>query len=411
MAGRRGLVVDLQGDHAVLLTRDGEFVLVRPKSPVSLGSEVPVPRPFPARALAQVAALLLVMLMASWWWYQVRLGPVVAYVSLDINPSLELGVDARWRVVEARGLNPVGAELIALVAHRGRQVDAVVAEVTARAGQRPVEPVVLVTVTAAAVGPVPPGLSDRVLQAARGRATPGAVVQVVEVDPELRARGRQLGLSTGRAALALAAHRRGAAVDMEAMKEESLERAASRHGFKLKDLVEAVAGERDWRPRDEFGPPSGERPDPSDEDEEDRGRRERPGRGDDRPPGRPQRQPGEPPSIPGRPDGELPGPPRVGRPGGDETPRAPGERPGQQPGPPPGRPDAEIPEGERGPARERGLHPGRQDRERDTPEVPEGGRTGEPGEPGGEDEPGAPGRRRGQGRENGESRRRERPSP
>lgn len=401
MAGRRGLVVDLQGDHAVVLTRDGEFMLVRPRRPVSVGSEVPVPRPALVHPVARVAALLLVTLMASWWWYQVRLGPVVAYVSLDINPSLELGVDARWRVVEAWGLNPVGAELIAGLAYRGRQVDTVVAEVTARAGDRPTEPVVLVTVAAAAAGPVPPGLADRVRQAAQGRAGPNAVVQVVEVDPELRVRGRQLGLSTGRAALALAAHRRGAAVDVEAMKEASLEQAASRHGFNLKDLVEAMAEERDWRPRDAFGPPSEERPDPSD-DEEERGRQERPGRGDGRPPGRPQRPLGERPSVPGQPDGESPGP--SGRPGGEETPLPPGERSG----PPPERSvGEEVPEDESSPAR-RG-EPGRQDRERVTREAPDRGRPDdleEPEEAGGEEAPDPPGRQRGQGRENGESRRR-----
>jgi len=399
MAGRRGLVVDLRGEHAVVLTQDGEFTLVRSRRPVSLGSEVTVPRTFPVRPVAQVAALILVMLMASWWWYQMRLGPAVAYVSLDINPSLELGVDARWRVVEARGLNPAGDELIAHLAYRGKQVEAVVADV---AGHRPAGRVVLVTVAAAATAPLPPGLTDRVTRAAQGQAAPGAVVRVVEVDPELRERGRQLGLSTGRAALALTAHRRGAVVDMQALKEASLEEVASRHGFELEDLVEAMAEERDWRPRDEL--PREEPPDPSDEEEEDPGRK-RPGRRGDRPAGRPDQTADERPSVPGRPDGESPGRPGLGRPGGEEAPRGPGERPGE-PEPPPQRPaGVEPPEDERDPDREdeppRGPCP---EREPATPEVPDGEEEDEPEEPGRED---APGRRRGQGRESGESRRRE----
>ncbi|MEW6522566.1 MAG: anti-sigma factor domain-containing protein [Bacillota bacterium] len=316
----RGVVVAIQGRRGVVLSRDGEFRQVKLTGPVSLGDEVYLPRPVVSSRLAQIAAVLVVMVMAGWWWQWIQLGPVVAYVSLDINPSLELGVDARWRVVDATGLNPVGAGLLAEVSYRGRHVRDVVAELVDRAVSTvasSTERMVLVTVTPAVEKAVPPGLLDSVTEAVHRKVTADVTVQALQTAPEVRDEGRKLGLSTGRMAAALAAFSRGIAVEIEVFQQEPLAQAAAGHGLKIKDLMEDISENRNWpqlvkefRP----SPPQGKEPGPP---EAKKPESEPPGQSEDKQPGPPlqqppgqtkDRQPGSQSPQPGR-GNPNPGPP------------------------------------------------------------------------------------------------------
>ncbi len=130
--GERGLVLAVEGRSAVVLTPAGEFRRVpldRPDRRV--GEEMVIPERggwqwLPALGgLAAAAALLLAVALTG-----LRGGPspersapsllVEAYVSVDINPSLELGVAGDASVVEGRPLNEDGRRLLAAVPHRGR---------------------------------------------------------------------------------------------------------------------------------------------------------------------------------------------------------------------------------------------------------------------------------------------------
>ncbi len=124
---------------AIVLTPDGEFL----RAPAGRegwwpGQEVTWPDREPRACLRPAVALacVLVLLLAGsglvyrHWW---GLGPAVAYVSVDINPSLELGVDARERVCSARAFNPDGERLLAGLAYRHRNLGKTLSDLTIRA--------------------------------------------------------------------------------------------------------------------------------------------------------------------------------------------------------------------------------------------------------------------------------------
>lgn len=79
------------------------------------------------RTLAAVCTMLLLAVgIGGYWWTQVP----VSYVSIDINPSMELGLNRLERVVSATAYNPEGEEILQGLSLKGKKyteaIDAVV---------------------------------------------------------------------------------------------------------------------------------------------------------------------------------------------------------------------------------------------------------------------------------------------
>lgn len=117
MGQDRGLVMEVKKRTCIVLTSDGLFLEVsRPRGEVEIGSEIHYSRsvlhlfkPYLAVASILVAAL-------AWFAFNAMLPRAVAYVSLDINPSVELGIDRGARIVSAKGINEDGQRLLKKVA-------------------------------------------------------------------------------------------------------------------------------------------------------------------------------------------------------------------------------------------------------------------------------------------------------
>lgn len=252
---KRGIVLEVEGKTATVLTPDGRFLRVRvPREGWLPGEEVTWERR-PAGVLRPALALacvLLVLLLPGGLAYQHywALGPVVAYVSVDINPSLELGIDARERVCVARALNADGERLLAGLPYRRRTLDRVLTDLTLRAieqgylsGDRP--GAVLVTVTPApagapgsrpgappaaqAGGPAParaPSLDparvrDEAVAVAAGLLKQRGLHSLVKglaAGPEVREEAARLEISPGRLVLYLAAREAGIPVTIDQLR-------------------------------------------------------------------------------------------------------------------------------------------------------------------------------------------------
>lgn len=87
--------------------------------------------PFQSRAFYRTFAAVCTMLLLAvgiggYWWTQVP----VSYVSIDINPSMELGLNRLERVVSATAYNPEGEEILQGLSLKGKKyteaIDAVV---------------------------------------------------------------------------------------------------------------------------------------------------------------------------------------------------------------------------------------------------------------------------------------------
>ena len=240
--GKRALLLEVSGAVGVALTRDGRFVRVRCRPGDEEGREIllepaRVLRPLGARrpalaALAAAAAVcLLVMSVPLAVGYVLASGSPVACVTVDINPSLELGVN-RWdRVVGAQALNAEGEAVLSSVEWSGRPVDEVVMDITSAAEDlgflgRGQDAYMLVAVVPVKAGEqVPPGLVQRLERVKERLAErfgpptpdgPSVTVETVVADAAwMREEARRLGLSTGRYALFLVAEEAGLDVEPE----------------------------------------------------------------------------------------------------------------------------------------------------------------------------------------------------
>ena len=178
---RKGLLVEIKGSKGILLTRDGDFVLVRvPEGAHSLGSEILADEwsGFMARGRpavwAAVAVLLLALVFPAWNGWMAGNQPVMAYVSVDVNPSVELGVGADGKVWRGRPLNQEGDHLLSTVRYVGQSLPKVLADLTQAAldqgyigiddeGVAP-DAILVVAVPAKADQPLPVGVQEALRQ-------------------------------------------------------------------------------------------------------------------------------------------------------------------------------------------------------------------------------------------------------
>lgn len=202
-----GMVVELKEKTCVILTRSGEFREVRrPSREVRPGEEIVAKTAAavwwkPLLAAASVFILLWAGFLYSGWSNE-----AVAYVGLDINPSVELGINRRQQVCQASGLDAEGRALLQKVTLRGLPLDeAITAVLTEAVSEQYLNPagenVILTTVTV--VKEQSRAILDReqisrCIQGTLNRSGVRAEVAVEEAPAEVRRQAREAGLSTGK---------------------------------------------------------------------------------------------------------------------------------------------------------------------------------------------------------------------
>ncbi|MDQ7793918.1 MAG: hypothetical protein RDU89_05830 [bacterium] len=379
----RGVVLEVEGDLALVLTPGGEFrwVPLGGRSQV-VGRELAFPEPearvrplrspllVPGLAAACVAVLLLVLVPAL-----ISPGPVAAYVSVDINPSLELALDGRGRVVNGEGLDGAGDALLrAAGSLRGLSLDEALLRLLGRAWEQGfLSPeghnmVVLAATPAGRAGDAIPAWLDpaawRVEERLREETgLPEGVVVAVRIEAAVREEARAVGLTAGRFAVLLQAQEEGLALEVEDVQGRPLGQAITAAGGSPAGLAADAAREtamtalvEKFKERNRPLPPGRER-------EPDEG-----GDAGDGPPAGIPGEAGDNGGPPAPPPGQVkdPGPPEL-PPGQIKDPGPPELPPGQvkDPGPP------ELPPGQ---AKDPGppeLPPG-QAKDAGPPELPPG---------------------------------------
>ena len=112
MKEQKGLVLKKEDDTYFVLTPGGEFKQISLSKKVQAGEEISIP-PKAAhlkRILFLAASLGLILFV--WLAYQPLWAQAVNYVSLDFNPSLELGLDGKKKIVTVVPLNQPAEELL-----------------------------------------------------------------------------------------------------------------------------------------------------------------------------------------------------------------------------------------------------------------------------------------------------------
>lgn len=334
------MVLDIQGDRVTVLVHGGRFRQIRlGDRSLRIGQEIMVPEertpwyhrlPVPARVrLASVVAVVLIAVLMPVGYLQFMTpGRVMAYVNVDINPSLRLGIDLRGRVVEMLGLDQKGNALAERISWQGKPLEQVVAEAVRVSQQEGYVPAtrdsgLIVTVTPKD-DQLPKGLQDRVtkleatVSAEMKKQSVSASVKVIRGDKELSKKAEQLGWSPGEVALLLEAIEAGLKVSVEDVRGKNVQEAVSSAGGKIDQILSTAKNRDRWeallekhQEKMQKQPPGQQKP-PED--------KKPPGKPDDKPePGKPgegkpgEGKPGESKPGEGKPGEGKPGP--VDKPG------------------------------------------------------------------------------------------------
>ncbi len=112
----KGIVVELEKNHVIVMTANGRIMRTKPATPFpDIGEEVTL-RPFfeIPKITTRAAAILLFFLLPilSITLFNRVMAIPVAYVTVDINPSIQLSINNREQVIDYKGINPEGDELL-----------------------------------------------------------------------------------------------------------------------------------------------------------------------------------------------------------------------------------------------------------------------------------------------------------
>ncbi|RAP77124.1 anti-sigma factor domain-containing protein [Paenibacillus montanisoli] len=137
----RGIVMETGPKYAIVMTPDGQFRKVPTGRKLQIGEEFSFSErrryahPRKLHSFSIGAAAILLLLFVPFLLGRIGQGPeVVAYLTMDVNPSIELGVTEDEHVVELRAINDDGADVTEGLAYKGLPLDQVAEEIMDRIG-------------------------------------------------------------------------------------------------------------------------------------------------------------------------------------------------------------------------------------------------------------------------------------
>lgn len=260
-----GVVMEKEGNSIVVLTESGEFRRVKVAGRIpDIGEEIRIPaRPtrkwsVPRLGFIAAAAAVLLLMLVSPLAYQFTQPPetAVAWVSVDINPAIELVVSNREKVMAAQALNPEGEKVLTLLDVKGMKVRKAVNEITGKALElgyigKSGDNTVLIGIA------VKPGaginkfeLQNTLLASAnevlQGDTLKGTV-QVVSVPTELRENAIEKKITAGKYAVLIeAVTKYNLNLTEEDMKKKSVVKAIADAGGKADEVLAKARQEKDF---------------------------------------------------------------------------------------------------------------------------------------------------------------------
>jgi hypothetical protein len=281
----KGIVMKKTLHHLIVMQPDGQFIKLPLRGQTcQVGEEIQFSTPrarwkgsyltVTSRLAAAVFLVLIAFLGLS--NFVGSDNHVAAYVTVDINPSVEFGIDADEVVIEAQGLNEDGEKLLKHVKFKGKKLEEVSTELMIQANEQHYlnpyieahEGSIVITstvmnedvqftdeeVTAKVKKSV-----ERVLQDKHPQQSEEFVVSTLPAPKELREEARNKGVSAGKLAIELLSKDQGNPISSEDLKDLSIHEAAKKMGGigqimrsdsaetkeKLKDLLQQLQREED----------------------------------------------------------------------------------------------------------------------------------------------------------------------
>lgn len=257
-----GVVMEITGKHVVLLTARGEFKRVRIAGRIpDIGDEISIPvahRRFfnmPKAGWMAVAAAVILLVVASPLLTMFTQPPevAVAYVSIDINPSVELTVGSRYHVLDARPFNTDGKKVLDELDLRGMQYEEAVSAIKQKAEElgylkKTSGNTVVVSVAFLNDAETDLDLVGKSLIAAANSVFNDDNIRLatINVPSKISEKARQKGISTGKYAVLIEAVTNGVPVTEENIQEKPITVAISEAGGQPEDIIGRAVSENQF---------------------------------------------------------------------------------------------------------------------------------------------------------------------
>jgi hypothetical protein len=134
-----GIIYEILRDRVIVLNHKGEFIFIRKDSSMNIGqvvkygeSDICAPKKGFFRYIpvaAGIAAALMFVMFFAGLFNKGKPENVYGFISIDINPSIELAFDSKYTVLETNALNHDGIEVMEGLQIKGHTVYNAVSEV------------------------------------------------------------------------------------------------------------------------------------------------------------------------------------------------------------------------------------------------------------------------------------------
>jgi len=126
----KGLIVEKEKHYYIVLTPTGAYKKIKGSTEKAIGQEISVNTTFSIAKISLMAAALLVIVLLAQAILKMPGQQIFAYVTLDINPSVEFAIDKDYLVLQASSLNAEAKDLLSKIEYSGRRIDMVLADFT-----------------------------------------------------------------------------------------------------------------------------------------------------------------------------------------------------------------------------------------------------------------------------------------
>jgi hypothetical protein len=241
---KQGIIMELQGRKAIVMTPSGEFIQIKKVKPEwKVGEQIQFsPQSMPQWALtmrwtAAAAALFLIFMVGIPWMTAGTSKAVAAYVTLDINPSIELSINEDEEVIGVDGINQDGEKLLDSLDLVGDDLIKATSSIMVEAQKQGFissdgGDVVITTVIVEGKEQLENEINKQIAEVIKTDIKPmGQQVKATLLigNKKLRDEAQKMNLSSGQYAIYLAAKEQGIDIQIDALQGNSIHELAKQH--------------------------------------------------------------------------------------------------------------------------------------------------------------------------------------
>lgn len=268
MRWQTGIVMERKGQHAVIITPEGEFKRVRLKGKnPDIGQEIRVPIQnglftMPKASWLAVAAAIIIFMIANplLTMFNQPAEVAVAYVSIDINPSVELTVSNFDNVLAAKAYNSDGEKVLAGLDIVGTKYQKAVSRIGKKAVQlgflgNNASGTFVISVSPFANAKIDKVAMEKSLlssaNAVLASNSVNADIKTIHIPVAFRERATEKGLSPAKYAVLVEAVTAGLSLTEKDMQEKSIEVAIASAGGEPEQIINQAQDEEKFEDKEQ----------------------------------------------------------------------------------------------------------------------------------------------------------------